>query len=191
LLRVDSAGGARCARGLVERGVEGANGARGARALETVVGEKPRPAQAVKLRHPSLCQPRAVTHARHQHHRLLWAVRVDGARRARLVANVALEGAGGARRARRRVQKEARGAQALRQPHARQRRRVGVHGARRACRVAERGLVAPQRARRARGRAIRVPRLARALEHARRVGGVRHARVCGAGGTRDRSLVEE
>ena len=61
---------------------------------------KPRPAQAVKLRHPARRQPRAVPHARHRHHRLHRAVRVDRARRARLVADVALEGAGGARRAR-------------------------------------------------------------------------------------------
>jgi len=61
---------------------------------------KPRPAKAVKQLRPAHLQPRAVANARHGRNRLRRAVRVDGARRARLVADVALEGAGGAGRAR-------------------------------------------------------------------------------------------
>jgi len=104
---------------------------------------------------------------------------------------VALEGAGGARQPHRRVQKEARGAQALLQRHARHRRRVRIHGARAARHVAERALVAPERARRAHGRPVRVPRLARARERTRRVAGGRHARVRRARRARQRRLFEE
>jgi len=63
------------------------------------VSPEPRPAQAVKLRRPAHLQPRAVPHARHGRYRLFRAERVDRARRARLVADVTLEGAGGAGRA--------------------------------------------------------------------------------------------
>ena len=91
LLPVDGAGGARGTICLVKQGVECTDGARVARAADTVLREKPRWAKTVPHLNAALRQPRAVSHARHRHHRLHRAVRVDGARRARLVADVALE----------------------------------------------------------------------------------------------------